>query len=210
MGREPGLGRGEVRTCGQLFKGGGWAPSLSQVRWNPQAPRGSSRFPLFLVLNLSLAVSVPLYVCLCLLVSLHLSFSLGLSPPDLPSPPPHHLQAHLHLAAVALCPRSPGGLLGWVLPRCSAEPDPVLAPCPGTGELPLCPPEGVPDPGSCGAFSPHLCLPLSLGLRTVASMSVVCPGSLWYVWKLLEILGTSFSPFPSSPPEWVEFSSVTL
>lgn len=110
MGREPGLGRGEVRTCGQVFKGGGWAPSLSQVRWNPQAPRGSSRFLLFLVLYLSLTVSVHLCVCLCLFVSLHLSsLSLSVSLPVTPSPPPHHLQAHL-------CPRSPGGLLGGSCP----------------------------------------------------------------------------------------------
>lgn len=206
MGREPGLGRGEVRTCGQVFKGGGWAPSLSQVRWNPQAPRGSSRFLLFLVLNLSLTVSVHLCVCLCLFVSLHLSFSLGLSPRDVtPSPP-----GSSSPGSSCSVPKVTWGPAGWVLPHGSAEPDPVLTPCPNTRELSLCPPEGVPDPESCGAFSPHLCLPLSLGLRTVASMSVVYPGSLWYIWKLLEILGTSFCPFPSSPPEWVEFSSVTV
>ena len=170
----------EGRREDELFSGlsaEGWAPGWSQVRSNRQVARGSSSFLFFLVLHLCLAVSIS---------HLGLSLFLCLSPSPLPaqclslvSSPPHHLQVHLgaqgHLGACH------GGSRCIAQPRLTRRSPLVLTPGSSSCASQACLPWGTVEPLLHIPASP-----LSLGLRTVAPLSAVCPGSLWSIWKLLK------------------------
>lgn len=154
--------------------------------------------PPSLILNLSLSIPMDISVSVSVCVSLS------------PLTSCHPIPGSFSPESSCSVPKVTRGLSGWVLFHITAEPDPKPARSPDTTELYLCLPDSVTAPGNWGAFSPHSCLPLSLGLGTVALMPIFSLRSLWSIWKVLESSGASFCPFPSSPPEWTKFSCVAV
>lgn len=122
-----------------------------------------------------------------------LSRCLSLPLPNL-HPVLHHPQAHFPLASVFLCPRPPGGLLGWVLPHYSAQADPALTPGP------------EPPPGSVLTPQSHPCSSQSVCHLPAPTPHIPASPSAWgkeqLLGRLLSVLEASGNlrglilPFP--------------